>query len=270
MKAQVWGTAGIVLAMALLSGGAFAQVSPIAVTGWNHDMVIEVGSSPFNTSVTGTMDGGFGQPEGWTWVEQGLYPVWDGSQGVPNTPVKGLVAGTHNSLTGNGTFEFQPFDANNALGLDGGTPSGTLTLTAPAQYATLALYGACSYGGKSATITLTFDDATTSDYAVANGTGIGTDWFNTNADVAFDVGGRCSNKSEEGYTILFYHENSAIHINETFLTLSPADSAKMLASVTVTEPDGDRMSVLAISGEQVPEPASLVLLSAGLLLFRRR
>lgn len=258
-----------VLAIALLSGSAFASVSPIGATGWNHDMVIEEGSAPYDTSITGTMDGGFGQPENWTWVEAGTYPIWNGSIGV-DTAIGGLVAGSHSSLTGNGTFEFQPFDQDNVIGLDGGN-SGTLSLTTPAQYSSIALYGASGFGAKTATITLTFDDTSTSDYFVASGTGIGTDWFNNNADIAFNVGNRASNKSEEGYTILFHQQNDAIHINESFFSLAPADAAKMLTSVTITNTGGDRMAVFALSGETVPEPATFVLLSTGaLLLIRRR
>lgn len=259
-----WVFASLACAIAVASNSANAAVTPLAATGWNHDMVIEVGSAPYDTSVTGTMDGGFGQVENQTWVEKGLFTVWDGTQGVPDTQVQGLVAGTHSSLTGNGTFEFQPFDQNNVIGLDGGA-SGTLTLTEPGQFNSIALYGASGFGAKTATVTLAFDDASTSDYFVASGTGIGTDWFNTNSDVAFNVGGRASNKSEEGYTIIFYQENPIISINESLFDLTPADAAKTLVSVTVTNTGGDRMAVFALSGERVPEPGSMLMLAlAGL------
>ena len=65
-------TAAAIAVAAGLIGSAGAQVSPIDVMGWNHDLVIN-GSAPYNTSVTGTMDGGLGQFENWTWVEQGTY-----------------------------------------------------------------------------------------------------------------------------------------------------------------------------------------------------
>lgn len=153
-------------------------------------------------------------------MEEGYYTVWDGSAGVPNTFVEGLVAGTHSSLTGNGTFAFQNFTGNNAVGLDGGQ-SGTLTLTNPAAYKSIALYGASGFGDKTADILLTFADSSTTLLQVASGTGIGTDWFNTNADKAFEVKGRASNKSEEGYTILFYQQNDVIGINESFSRSAP-------------------------------------------------
>lgn len=246
------------VAATILAGSARAQVSPIDVTGWNHDLVINE-PSPYNLSITGTMDGGFGQPENWVWVEEGNYTVWDGSMGVPNTFVEGLVAGSHSSLTGNGTFVFQDFSSNNVVGLDGGQ-SGVLTLTNPAAYKSIALYGASGFGAKTADVLLTFDDSSTTLLQVANGTGIGTDWFNTGADKALEVKGRASNKSEEGYTILFYQQNDVIGINESYFTLDPSDQTKLLSSVTITNTGGNRMAVFAISGQQVPEPATVVLL----------
>lgn len=222
-----------------------ALVAPIDVTGWNYDLVLN-NPAPYNETVTGTMDGGLGfTVEGWTWVEQGEYTNVDGN---PQSFL-GLTAGPHSSLTGNGTFEFQPFSGLNAIGLDGANPEATLTLTTPASYKSIAFYGASGYGSKTIDVTLNFSDSSSTALVVDNGTGIGTDWFNTNADRALVVGGRASNKNEEGYTRLFYQETPDIAINESLFTLSPADQAKLLTSVTFTTFAGDRTSVLAISGE---------------------
>lgn len=260
----------------LLAGVATAAVLPIPATGWNHDLVLN-GPAPYSLSVTGTMDGGLGQFENQVWVEEGLYPVWNGTEVVADTQVFGFVAGTHSSLTGNGDFVFQPFDDLNAVALDGGD-SGTLTLDTPAAYSAIALYGASGFGGKTATVTLTFADMSTSDYLVAQGTGIGTDWFNTNPDVAYVAGGRASNRREEvvpgdgGYMSIFAQTNAIISINETYLSLSAVDAGKMLTAVTITNTGGDRMAVFALSGQQVPEPASALLLglaAVGLTARRR-
>ena len=245
---------GSMAALFCAANSASALVNPIAVTGWNQDMVLN-SPSPFNLSVTGTMDGGFGQPENWTWVEKGSYTNPNGD----SEAYEGLVAGTHASLTGNGNFAFQPFSGNNVVGLNGGQ-SGTLTLGAPAAYSSIALYGASGFGAKTATVTLNFTDSSTAIFSVASGTGIGSDWFNSGADKAYQAKARASNKSEELYTRLFYQQNDAIGINESYFTLSPADSAKLLQSVTVQNTGGDRMVVFAISGQTIPEPTTAALI----------
>ena len=259
MKAPL--TTAALIAVACLVGSATAQVSPIDATGWNHDLVINH-PSPYNLSITGTMDGG-------------NYTVWDGTVGVPDTFVEGLVAGTHSSLTGNGTFAFQDFSGNNVIGLDGGQ-SGVLTLTNPAAYKSIALYGASGFGAKTADILLTFSDASTTLFQITADQelkGIATDWFNSAADKAYEVKGRASNKSEEGYTILFYQQKDVIGIKESLLNLSAADQAKLLTSVSITNTGGDRMAVFALSGQPVPEPTTVGLLGLGsicVLAGRRR
>ncbi len=233
------GLAGFVLAVA---GSAQALVSPISVTGWNYDIVINP-SKPYNLTVNATQDGGFGSVESNTWNEAGVYTDANGN----NQNVAGLIAGTHASLTGNGTFAFQPFDQNNVVSLNGGD-SGTLTLTTPASYSAIALYGASSFGNKTATVTLNFADASSTIYNIADGTGIGTDWFNANTDQAFEAGVRLSNRSQEGYTRVNI-DSRVFSINESYLQVSPADQAKLLTSIMITNTEGDRMSVFAVSGQ---------------------
>lgn len=261
------------LALCLMStSSAHAVVSMLPVTGWNYDMVHN-GSGPYAAAVSGTMDGGFGiggagHFEDYTWVEAGTYLNPDLN---PQT-IPGLVAGTHSSLTGNGTFTFQDFSANNAIGLNGGE-TATLFLDTPASYSQIALFGASAQGSKTVTVTLNFTDFSSTEHFVASGTGIGTDWFNTNGDRAMEVGSRASNRGEDGNVSLFLTEDTRIAINESLFTLSAADQLKTLDSVTITNTGGDRLSVLAISGQTVPEPSSVALLGLGglaLMLRRRR
>lgn len=241
-----------------------APVSPIGVTGWLDDLVIN-NPTPHNAEVTGTMDGGLATPEGWTWVAADTYTDAGGS----TIPFMGLQPGVHSSLTGNGTFELQPFSGLNALGLDNSRPSGTLTLNTPAAYQSIALYGAASYGAKDLDVTLNFADSTSTTFQVLQ-SGLGSDWFNVSS-LAYTVGGRASNKSEEGYTRLFYQETTDLGIGESLFNLSATDQTKLLSSVTVTNLSGDRVSVLAISGQLVPEPTSLAMLGfAGITFVVRR
>lgn len=251
---------------------AHAAITPIAATGWNHDMVLNQ-PAPYNLSVDSTMDNGFGNIENWTWVQAGTYNVWNGSAGVA-TVLPGLVAGTHTSLTGNGSFTFQNFTGNNVIGIDGGSPTGSLTPTTPAKYGRIALYGASGGGATSANVTLTFSDASTSTYAIASGTGVGTDWFDFDGSpsVAYNVGARASNKSEEGYTILFAEQVDIISLYESVLVLTPADAAKTITNVGFTHTGGGLMTIFALSGEAtpIPEPSTAALLGGGLFALAAR
>ncbi|GAA5481749.1 PEP-CTERM sorting domain-containing protein [Haloferula sargassicola] len=260
------------IALAAIIPSVHAAVSTLAVTGWDQDIVLN-DPTPYNDSVTATMDNGLGNFDNWTWVEEGTYTAADGSDVL----FQGFTAGVNTSLTGNGTFEFQSFTGSNALlltsvGGSAATMVGTLSLVTPGSYSSLALYGSTAGGPTSALVTLTFSDSSTSDYVIASGTGIGTDWFNTNADRAVIVGGRASNRSEEAYTRLYQQTNDSIAINESLIMLSAADQAKTLESMTITNTGGGKMAVLAVSAEAVPEPSAAVLFGAlGVLgLVRRR
>ncbi|RYD33115.1 MAG: hypothetical protein EOP86_14115 [Verrucomicrobiaceae bacterium] len=233
-------------------------------------MIINNGQGSYNTTVTGALDGDPCNFESFTLGEAGIYPV-----GAENTPTvaKGLTSGTYTSLTSSGAqFAFQSFTANNALLLNSGL-SATLTLTNPSAVSTLTIFGTTAGGSSSSSVLLTFSDASTSLYTLADNTGIGRDWFQPDASTALAIGGRLSNRGEDAYTNLFYEENASISLFESLLTLSAADQAKTLSSLTFTHTSGGTLAVMGVSGEVIPVPeasASAMLLLAGLTGLRRR
>lgn len=253
----------------LLAVTAPAAIVTIPATGWTHDIILNNGQGAYNTTVTGTLDGGPGNAEGYTFGEAGTYPV-----GATNTAtvVSGLHSGIYTSITGSGAqFTFQSFTASNALLLNNSL-SATLILGTPAAYSSLALFGTTAGGSSSASIQLNFSDATSSLYSIDSGTGIGRDWFQPDATTALTVGDRLSNRSEDGYTNLYYQQNSAISLYESLLTLGAADQAKTISSITVTHTGGGTLAVMALSGQAVPEPSAAAMLAglAGLTALRRR
>lgn len=262
---------------ALLPSVGSAALSALAATGWTQDIVIN-GTANYNTSVTSTMDNGLGNIQNWTWVEAGTYL---NSSGTAQT-FQGLNSSVYTSLTGVGTFQFQPFTANNALFLTTtvtspavAATSGTLTLTTPQSLSYFALYGATANGPSAATVVFTFtDNSTSSTYTIASGTGIGSDWFTVNSTRAVNVGARSSLRSEDSYSRLFYQENTNIGISESVISLNSVDAAKTIASVTVTNTGGGKMAIMAISGgSTIPETSTSTLVGllgvAGLLRRRR-
>lgn len=270
--------AALAAVAALAPSVGSAAISTIDVTGWNQDMIINNGQGAvYSGTVTGTLDGGPNNFEGYTFAEAGTYPVYVETEGQPPvtvpTSVSGVSSSLYTSATGDGsTFQLQPFTSNNALLLNG-NDVGTLTLAVPSSLSVLALYGTTAGGPTSASVTLTFSDLSTSTYTITNGSGITADWFNNGDNTAaLVVGDRLSNRSEDGYTNLFYQQNDSISIYESSIALNTEDQGKLITSIGITNTNGGTLAVMAVSGQVVPEASTASLIATcGLVgLLRRR
>jgi len=149
----------LMIGVLMLFGGfrCFAQVSsetganmmPVAVTGFNRDLVVESNAvGPPYTNYASELDSG----EGLAYYQTGL---WQYAWGLP-------VSGTFVSLMGDRTiFQLQPYTTNNALVLntDTGLTNGTLYLATPAAYARIAILANSGFGSNdTGSLTLHFND----------------------------------------------------------------------------------------------------------------
>ena len=148
-----------------------ANMTPIAVTGFNRDLVVESKSSgpPYTSALE------FNPGEGTAYYQSGL------SGKVHGLPASGTFA---SQLQDGTSFQFQSYSAANALVLsvETGLTTGTLTLTRPLVYNRIAILANSAGGGGAANLVIQFTDGTTytTTYSALN-------WFNTAGYIALEA-----------------------------------------------------------------------------------
>jgi len=210
------------------------NMTPIAVTGWNRDLVVEsTAVGPPYTAYATELNPG----EGNGFYQTGLPSyAW----GLP--PSGGFVS----TIGDNTIFQFQPYTANNALVLNTNTglTSGTLTLVTPAIYSKIAVVAHSANGNSSgvATITLNFSDGTT---LVTNY--YAPDWFNNVTNVAWFGPGRINLTSGSDTGGL---ENPRFYQTTINVAASMGTTNKPLVSVTFGKAQvASSTAIYCISGQ---------------------
>ncbi len=214
-----------------MSFAAGTNMTPIALTGWNLDVIVEAGvNGPPYTNYASEIGVGSNQAEYSTGLSN---HVW----GLP-------PSGAFTSLVGDGTlFQFQPYTAKNALVLssDTGLAAGTLTLVTPATYGCLAIL-AQSANGTSVTgpLTLNFQDGST-----FTTTYNAPDWFNNNMYIAYFGHGRINlvTDADDGGT-----QNPRLYQTTVNLNALLGATNKPLASLTFGKTVSGASAIFAVSG----------------------
>jgi uncharacterized repeat protein (TIGR02543 family) len=139
---------------------------PIAVTGYNLDVVVEntaVGGNTTNYADIFDPSCSFILPPSppVCFYEAGLAAtdLLGGGSAVLGLPQSGLFTSLADNAT---TFQFGPYNSGNVLYLTSGAASGPLTLSAPAAYQSLSVLAASAQGGGNGTLVIHFADGTAS------------------------------------------------------------------------------------------------------------
>ncbi len=264
------------VSVSITSVAGAATISPIAATGWNYDVVYEVGA-------TGSGNGKFTN-EDTALFETGLATMPFGS-GIPSS---GLIT---SELDGT-QFQFQSYTSNNALLFGEGSGLNkfeTLDVT-DGVYSNFSFLGLGAGGPSNFSFVLFFTDGTNTSNGNPDFEGSGhfargvydgqtfDDWFSLNpsasngtAGIAATNAGRVSSNDGSsaggGLSIQQFNYNYATVAGGIY-------AGKTLDRIEFesTGGGGNNRTVFAFSAESVPEPTSALsaLLGSGLLLLRRK
>lgn len=246
--------------LAMMVGLADGGQMPIAVSGFDQNMIVGVGQTFSGSGITATMDGGTGLG-GNTWYALGQNP---------DAATTGLPPGTITSAS-DATIQLslQPAGGDNAVLINAGNTTGLLTLTSPAVYSALTLFGSTGNGANTVDYTLNFAGGSTQSGSVSFG-----DWFG-GSPVAVDANGRISNT---GYDAVNSGNPNIYEVPITFAPGLALDSISLTQDPTNGSGSGGgngNTAIFALSGtpNPTPEPGSIILLvigAAGLSVAGRR
>jgi hypothetical protein len=240
---------------------------PIAVTGFNMDVVVEnnaVGGNIYNYAdafdpACFLTDGG---PA--CFYESGLVATNEyGGPAALGLPASGLLTSESDHVT---TFQLAPYNSSNVLYLTSSSNSGSLTLNTPAAYKSLSVLAASAQGGGNGTLVIHFANGSISSPISFNATNYMTTNPPTTPGEAFTNFGTLNaaiGNFNEYYSVdypndpgyYFYFPSlyqTTINLQSLGLNTNP------ISSVTFTMPNGSGTSastvtgVFALSGTESP------------------
>lgn len=221
----------------LISMTSKAQFAPIAMGGFNHDVVAESGNSSL-TNTTIAMDGvpasnnvmytlGFASANAF------------GGGGLPDNAIITDAAGS---------YQFASYGNNNAL-IVPRNQNGDLTFNTPASYSTLRVLCLSTEGSSLVNVKLFFTDGTSTN-ALNNATV--NDWFNTAANTVISGFGRCV-RATPATSASAYPSNPKMFYLE--IPLNCADAQKTLQKIN--------FSNVTTAGTNAPFPNAIFFAVSG-------
>lgn len=253
-----------------LSTASFAQMTPIAGSGFNVDMIYENAATTTNTWSWDGWSGATTSPQGWDFMQQGEF-------GANGLNASGTITSLMANTGGNTVFQLASYTGPNAMvcfnanqtpiGVTTPVSSVTYTFTAGAHYDQLALLDAAGYGSRTENVQLNYADGSNTTVSVNF-----HDWFvGSAANVAVNTDrGHPNSANSNGW-----ENQGGFGLFESDIA---ADQTKVLNSITLSASssgDNGYFAAFAVSGHQTqaaPEPVTLIALGAGLLglLLKKR
>ena len=218
---------------------AFGQsFAPVAVTGFNHDVVAETGTSSLTTT-TMALDA----------VPASNRVMYTNTFRITNAFGGGGLPDNGTITDAFGTYQLNDYTANNALLLQR-TQTGDLTLTTPAKFSTIRVLGFTTEGTSLINVTLHFTDATTTNALVNYAL---SDWFNNSTNLVLSGFGRCTRATPAASADGYPSNPRMYYIN---IPLSCTDKQKTLDKISFEN--------VTTGGSNAPYPNSVFLAVSGI------
>jgi hypothetical protein len=244
---------------------ATMYTTPLALTGFNQDMVVEASAPQIGAAanVTATMDTGTAKT-GATYYEQG-YNTTNASSITTGLPLSGSTFTSQ--ADSRHIFTMQSYTGNNALLLTSTNVSGTLTLASPMAMSGISVLAATGNGVAPFNVTINYSDGAPSTLVPYDQ--VVPDWF-FQGPAAWDAQGRVYPAT----TASTFDNVNNNQPNLYQLDIPLTDTSDPVSSITFNydgTTGGGNVAIFAVSAA-VPEPASIGLLAGGAatMLVRRR
>lgn len=224
----------------IFSQSLFSQsFTPVAVSGFNHDVVAETGTSSLTTT-TIALDG----------VVSSNKVIYSNTFRTTNGFGGGGLPDNGTITDASGSYQLAPYNASNVLLLQR-TETGDLTLNTPAKYKTIRILAFSAEGPSQVNATLFFTDGSSTpvltNYALA-------DWFPGTANIVIQGYGRCTRATPasgaEGWP-----NNPKMYYIE--VTLSCANKDKLLQKINFTN--------VTTTGNNAPYPNAVFMAVSGMM-----
>ena len=259
--ATIWITNKTTMAVQALQFAFVAAAAdyPIAVTGFNDDVVVETsatGGDSFTYADTFDINNNnvFTSPTSFCFYESGLTNVNQysspplGTQGLPQN-------GYFTSAVDNKTvFQFGPYAGFNVLALSTGNPSGTLTFVTPTPCKSLSILAATAEGGGTGTFVVNFTDGSSSSSLSFNAANYFVQYGSPGSGAALSQFGLLLSGDYNYFYSAQYSGQIYPVLYQTSVSLAASLTNKMVKSITFTMPSAQGANavtgVFAVSGSQ--------------------
>lgn len=234
---RIFSAVAVFALILFFSLNGYAQYTPITVTGFNHDIIAETGTSSLTTT-TIQADGGSSNKVMYTVAFRTANSF--GGGGIPDN---GVITNATNN------FQMAPYNANNALLLQR-TQTGTLTFSTPGQYSSLRILALATEGVGLVNATVNFTDGTT--FAALTNASL-SDWFNATANLVLQGIGRCT-RATPASGADGYPTNPRMYYME--IPIACANRSKNIQSISFTN--------VTTGGSNAPYPNTIFFAVSGI------